>query len=98
MLEVREVTKSYDGRPVVREVTFDVQPGEIFALLGPNGAGKTTLLRMITDILKPDSGTIHLDGAPVGGDSKRRIAYLPEERGLYRRMPVVEALAYYGRL
>ena len=98
MLEVREVVKSYDGRAVVQRVSFEVQPGEIFALLGPNGAGKTTLIRMITDILKPDSGTLTLDGAPIGGASKQRIAYLPEERGLYRRSPVVEALAYYGEL
>jgi ABC-2 type transport system ATP-binding protein len=98
MLDVREVVKSYDGRAVVRRVTFEVQPGEIFALLGPNGAGKTTLIRMITDILKPDSGTITLDGEIVGGDSKRRIAYLPEERGLYRRARVLDALAYYGEL
>ena len=98
MLDVREVVKSYDGRAVVNRVTFEVQPGEIFALLGPNGAGKTTLIRMITDILKPDSGTITLDGEVVGGDSKRRIAYLPEERGLYRRARVLDALAYYGEL
>jgi ABC-2 type transport system ATP-binding protein len=98
MLEVREVVKSYDGRAVVQRVSFEVQPGEIFALLGPNGAGKTTLIRMITDILKPDSGTLTLDGQPIGGDSKRRIAYLPEERGLYRRSRVLDALAYYGEL
>ena len=98
MLEVREVVKSYDGRPVVNRVSFDVRPGEIFALLGPNGAGKTTLIRMITDILKPDSGQITLEGRPVGGGLKHEISYLPEERGLYRRVPVVDALAYYGRL
>ncbi len=98
MLEVRDVVKTYDGRAVVNRVSFEVPPGEIFALLGPNGAGKTTLIRMITDILKPDSGEIRLDGQPVGGDAKRRIAYLPEERGLYRRAKVVEALAYYGEL
>src|SRR2546422_8707496 len=98
MLEVENVTKVYDGRAVVHRVSVDVRPGEIFALLGPNGAGKTTLIRMITDILKPDSGTIRLDGRPVGGDEKRRIAYLPEERGLYRRAKVWETLAYFGQL
>jgi ABC-2 type transport system ATP-binding protein len=98
MLEVRDVVKSYDRRPVVNRVSFEVRPGEIFALLGPNGAGKTTLIRMITDILKPDSGTITLDGQPVGGGIKNTISYLPEERGLYRRVPVLDALAYYGRL
>jgi ABC-2 type transport system ATP-binding protein len=98
MLEVREVTKSYDGRAVVNRVSIEVHPGEIFALLGPNGAGKTTLIRMITDILKPDSGTIELDGRPVRGDQKRRIAYMPEERGLYRREKVLDLLVYFARL
>ncbi len=98
MLEVREVVKSFDQRAVVNRVTFEVQPGEIFALLGPNGAGKTTLIRMITDILRPDSGAIRLDGQPVGPGLKRQLAYLPEERGLYRRVRVLEALAYYGEL
>jgi ABC-2 type transport system ATP-binding protein len=97
MLQVREVVKRYDGRAVVDHVSFEVAPGEIFALLGPNGAGKTTLIRMITDILRPDSGDVLLDGRPAA-ESKERIAYLPEERGLYRRVPVVEAVAYYGEL
>jgi len=98
MLEIRDVVKSYDGRAVVNRVSFEVHPGEIFALLGPNGAGKTTLIRMITDILRPDSGTIVLDGAPVGGERKRQIGYLPEERGLYRRSRTLETLAYFGQL
>jgi ABC-2 type transport system ATP-binding protein len=98
MLEIREVTKTYAGRAAVNRVSFEVGPGEILALLGPNGAGKTTLIRMITDIIRPDSGRITLDGHPVGGDEKRRISYLPEERGLYRRHTLVEVLEYYGRL
>ena len=98
MLQVRNVIKSYDGRAVVDHVTFEVSPGEIFALLGPNGAGKTTLIRMITDIIRPDSGDIELDGQRIGSGIQRTIAYLPEERGLYRRSKVLEVLAYYGRL
>ena len=98
MLEVREVLKSYDGRAVVNRVTFEVTPGEIFALLGPNGAGKTTLIRMITDILRPDSGTIRLDGRAIADRARNEIAYLPEERGLYRRTKTIETLAYYGEL
>ncbi len=98
MLRVQDVVKSYDGRAVVDRVSFEVHPGEVFALLGPNGAGKTTLIRMITDILRPDSGSIELDGEPVGGHRRHAIAYLPEERGLYRRVKVIEALAYYGQL
>jgi ABC-2 type transport system ATP-binding protein len=98
MLEIREVTKSYDGRAVVNRVSFEVRPGEILGLLGPNGAGKTTLIRMITDIIKPDAGAITLDGRPVRGEEKRRISYMPEERGLYKRHKVIEVLEYYGRL
>jgi len=97
MLEVRSVTKSYDGRAVVNDVTFEVRPGEIFALLGPNGAGKTTLIRMITDILRPDRGEVRFNGSRVT-DGGTRIAYLPEERGLYRRSAVMDVLEYYGRL
>uniref|UniRef100_A0A832I4M2 ATP-binding cassette domain-containing protein n=1 Tax=Eiseniibacteriota bacterium TaxID=2212470 RepID=A0A832I4M2_UNCEI len=98
MLEVRDVVKTYGDRAVVNRVSFQVAPGEIFALLGPNGAGKTTLIRMITDILKPDAGDILLDGHPVSAPGRPPIAYLPEERGLYRKVKVVEALSYYGRL
>ena len=98
MLEVRNCTKRYDGRAVVNRVSFEVQPGEIFALLGPNGAGKTTLIRMITDILRPDEGEILFAGRPAGGALRREIAYLPEERGLYRRSRTLEALAYFGEL
>jgi len=98
MLQVRDVVKTYDGRAVVNRVSFEVQAGEIFALLGPNGAGKTTLIRMITDILRPDSGEILLEGHSVQSNRKPRIAYLPEERGLYRKVPVVDALAYFGEL
>jgi len=98
MLEVRDVVKTYDGRAVVNRVSIEVATGEIFALLGPNGAGKTTLIRMITDILKPDSGSITLDGRPVADRARPSISYLPEERGLYRRARVLDALAYYGQL
>ena len=98
MLEVRDVTKSYDGRAVVNRLSFEVHSGEIFALLGPNGAGKTTLIRMITDILKPDSGSIHFEGLPMGPARRQLIAYLPEERGLYRRSKVLDVLEYWGTL
>lgn len=98
MLEVQKVRKVYDDRPVVNDVSFDVQQGEIFALLGPNGAGKTTLIRMITDIIKPDGGRVMLAGKPPGDPQRPRIAYLPEERGIYKKVPVLDALVYYGEL
>jgi len=98
MLEVRNVRKLYDDRVVVNDVTFDVSGGEIFALLGPNGAGKTTLIRMITDIVRPDAGTITYDGRAVSGRDRPSISYLPEERGLYKKVPVLDALTYFGEL
>src|SRR5262245_23142529 len=98
MLEIREVTKTYDGRAVVNRVTADVQGGEIFALLGPNGAGKTTLIRMITDILRPDTGTIRIGGKAPGEVGPSEVGYLPEERGLYKKSKVGEVLAYWGEL
>jgi ABC-2 type transport system ATP-binding protein len=98
MLQVREVVKAYDGRAVVDHVSFEVAPGEIFALLGPNGAGKTTLIRMVTDILRPDAGEVLWEGRPSRERGRNAVAYLPEERGLYRRSRVVEAIAFHGEL
>lgn len=98
MLRVQNLCKRYDDRTVVNDVSFEVAPGEIFALLGPNGAGKTTLIRMITDILRPDSGTVTFAGRPLRGPDRARVAYLPEERGLYRRAGVLDTLAYFGEL
>jgi ABC-2 type transport system ATP-binding protein len=98
MLQVREVRKAYDGRTVVNDVSFDVAAGEIFALLGPNGAGKTTLIRMITDIVRPDGGRITYDGRSVAGNRTVRVSYLPEERGLYKKVALLDAIAYYGEL
>ncbi len=98
MLQVQNLRKTYDDRPVVNDVSFEVGAGEIFALLGPNGAGKTTLIRMITDILRPDSGTVTFAGRSLRGPDRVRVAYLPEERGLYRRALVLDTLAYFGEL
>jgi ABC-2 type transport system ATP-binding protein len=98
MLQVQNLRKTYDDRTVVNDVSFEVAAGEIFALLGPNGAGKTTLIRMITDILRPDSGTVTFAGRPLRGPDRARVAYLPEERGLYRRSGVLDTLAYFGEL
>ena len=98
MLQVRSLRKSYDDRVVVKDVSFDVEAGEIFALLGPNGAGKTTLIRMITDIIRPDAGTVTFAGRALRGAGRPRVAYLPEERGLYRRAGVLETLVYFGEL
>jgi ABC-2 type transport system ATP-binding protein len=97
-VHVENVTKNYGSFCAVDQVSFDVNYGEIFAMLGPNGAGKSTTIRMLLDILKPDSGTIRLFGAPITAEAKDRIGYLPEERGLYGDVKVVEMMVYLGTL
>ena len=98
MLDVQDVTKRYTGKTAVDSVSFSTGEGRIFGLLGPNGAGKTTTIRMITYITTPDSGEIRFKNKVVGPWSQRLMGYLPEERGLYRRMKVGEQLVYLARL
>lgn len=98
ILTLDHISKSFGNMTAVSDLSFSVQQGEIFALLGPNGAGKTTSIRMMLDILRPDSGTITLFGEPINQTTKDRIGYLPEERGLYRELPVIDCLAYLGTL
>jgi ABC-2 type transport system ATP-binding protein len=98
MLAIRSVSKQFGQHLANNNISFDVRSGRIFGLLGPNGAGKTTLIRMITNIILPDSGEILLDGTPVGSVQQNDIGYLPEERGLYKKLKVVEQLAYFGKL
>ena len=98
ILEIRNVTKSYGNHVAVDDLSFDVGQGEILAFLGPNGAGKTTTMRMILDILKPDRGQIKVFGAPLTEESKDRIGYMPEERGLYRNVQLGDLLSYLGAL
>lgn len=97
-IRVHNVTKRYGNFTAVDALSFEVAAGEIFALLGPNGAGKTTMIRMILDILRPDEGEIAVFGGPMTEQSKQRIGYLPEERGLYRNVSVLEVLMYLGQL
>lgn len=97
-LVVYNVSKSFGATQAVADLSFEVQPGEIFAILGPNGAGKTTMIRMALDILRPDSGRIEVLGGPINQAAKDRIGYLPEERGLYKNLTVVDCLTYMGRL
>lgn len=98
LLQVDHVTKRYGKVTAVDDVSFVAQPGRIFGLLGPNGAGKTSTIRMITYITVPDTGQILLGGEPVGPDTQPRMGYLPEERGLYRKLKVGEQLVYLARL
>ncbi len=95
--QVSALTKTYAGRKVVDDVTFDVDQGEVFGFLGPNGSGKTTTVRMALDIVRPDSGTVRLLGKPPR-EALPRVGYLPEERGLLRKEKVLDILRYLGRL
>ncbi len=84
-LEFKGVSKSFAEKNVIRDISFSVEKGEIFGLLGPNGAGKTTLIRLLLDIIKPDSGEIHVFGSSLTTAGKDRIGYLPEERGALQK-------------
>ncbi len=97
-LRVENVSKHYDGFTAVRDLSFDVRAGRVFGFLGPNGAGKTTTIRMIVGITAPDEGKIELFGAPVSNEAQNRIGYLPEERGLYKKMKIVDQLRYFAAL
>jgi len=98
ILEVQNVYKAFDKNVAVNGVSIEVPQQSIFGLLGPNGAGKTTLIRMITSILAPDSGTILLEGIDDPQQRMLRIGYMPEERGLYKKMKVGEQLLYLAQL
>ena len=98
MLTVDHVTKRYGNYVAVGDVSFKAEPGRILGLLGPNGAGKTSTIRMITYITIPDEGEVRFDGKPVGPWSQERMGYLPEERGLYKKMKVEEQLLYFAEL
>jgi ABC-2 type transport system ATP-binding protein len=97
-IEIDRVTKAFGRFKAVDDLSLVVPPGKIFGLLGPNGAGKTTTIRMVMDITAPDSGTIRVLGRPAARESLARVGYLPEERGLYRRMRVLDHLLFLAAI
>ncbi len=97
-LSLHELVKDFDGKRAVDGISFAVKRGEILGLLGPNGAGKTTTMRMVLDIIAPDSGRVEVLGRPLSQAVKDRIGYLPEERGLYRKLKVMDTLLFFGEL
>ncbi len=97
-LEVRHLSKRYATVQAVNDLSFDVMRGEIFGLLGPNGAGKTTTIRMILDIIRPSAGEICILGGAMTEATKERIGYLPEERGLYEDMTLLDTILFLGQL
>ena len=98
LLEAKNIVKSYSSHLALNDVSISVPRGSIFGLLGPNGAGKTSLIRIINQITGPDSGQILLDGQPLSPKHIEDIGYLPEERGLYKKMKVGEQLLYLAQL
>ncbi|GAA1956306.1 ABC transporter ATP-binding protein [Microbacterium deminutum] len=98
MLQLTGITKSYGGRRVLDEVSFVVRPGRLTGFVGGNGAGKTTTMRIILGVLAKDAGSVTLDGAEITAADRRRIGYMPEERGLYPKMKVLEQVVYLARL
>jgi ABC-2 type transport system ATP-binding protein len=98
ILSLRDVVKQYHNHTAVDKISFDVPKGSIFGLLGPNGAGKTSLIRIITTITMADSGEVILDGEHISFDHPNQIGYMPEERGLYKKMKVGEQLVYLAQL
>jgi ABC-2 type transport system ATP-binding protein len=97
-VQLDRVSKSFGDFTAVRDLSLTVRPGRVFGLLGPNGAGKTTTIRMIVNITGPDRGTITLFGGKISPELQNRLGYLPEERGLYRRMKVVDQLRFFAEL
>ena len=97
-LTVEHISKRYADFTAVDDLSFSVQAGRVFGFLGPNGAGKTTTIRMIVGITAPDSGQIELFGERISNQTQNRIGYLPEERGLYKKMKIVDQLRYFAAL
>lgn len=98
MLLISQVNKSYENHRALTDIDLFVPHGVVFGLLGPNGAGKTTLIRIVNQIIEQDSGTVELDGTKLSPNDIRKIGYLPEERGLYKKMKVWDQLIYFSRL
>ncbi|MGQ0776847.1 MAG: ABC transporter ATP-binding protein, partial [Pseudonocardiales bacterium] len=98
MLELRGVSKRFGGRVALDEVDFTVHADEVFGFVGSNGAGKTTTMRIVLGVLTADAGTVCLSGREIDAEMRRRIGYMPEERGLYPKMKVGEQLEYFAEL
>src|SRR5579863_4154171 len=98
VVELADVTKAYENKVAVKDLSLSIEAGQMFGLLGPNGAGKTSSIRMMMGITIPDSGRVSLFGKPFDRLNLNRIGYLPEERGLYKKMKVLDQLVFFGQL
>ena len=98
MLELRGLKRRYGDIVALDDVSFTVREGEMFGFIGPNGAGKTTAMRIILGVLEADAGEVLWRGHPMDDEARRRVGYMPEERGLYPKMRVRDQLEYFARL
>ena len=98
VVSLDRISKSYEQKIAVRDLSLQIEEGTMFGLLGPNGSGKTSSIRMMIGITMPDSGTVNLFGKPFSRESLKRVGYLPEERGLYKKMKVMDQLVFMGQL
>jgi len=98
VVELDRISKAYDQKIAVHNLSLKIEPGTMFGLLGPNGAGKTSSIRMMIGVTLPDSGAVTLFGTPFTRKALARVGYLPEERGLYKKMKVVDQLVFFGQL
>src|SRR5262249_49856541 len=97
-IALRDVVKTFGEHRAVDGITLEIPQGEIFGLLGPNGAGKSPTIRMMMDIIRPDTGAITVNGQPAADCVRDQVGYLPEERGLYKKMKVLDVLSFQGSL
>jgi ABC-2 type transport system ATP-binding protein len=97
-VKIDHLYKSYNGKPAVEDLTFSVNSGELLGLIGPNGAGKSTTIKILLDFLKADSGEVRIYGEPMNETLKNKIGYLPEERGLYKRLTAIDQILYFSSL
>jgi ABC-2 type transport system ATP-binding protein len=98
IVELNQISKNYDTKVAVDALSLQIEAGKMFGLLGPNGAGKTSTIRMMIGITMPDSGTVTMFGQPFSRKNLTRVGYLPEERGLYKKMKVIDQLVFLGQL
>lgn len=96
-LEIKNINKSFGDKQILHDISFTVESGKAMGFLGRNGAGKTTTIRTLMDVFKPDSGEFLLDGRPLNIEEVS-IGYLPEERGMYQRIKILDQLVYFGEL
>lgn len=98
IVSIKNFRMDFGGKTVIKDLSFDVKRGEVFGFLGSNGSGKTTTIRSLLGIYQPAGGTLHINGRPFSVEGGTKLGYLPEERGLYKKESVIDAMLYFGQL